>query len=121
MLPGQWSLQRGGDCLPGEEVLGDLEVGGEGEPLVDLLLVGQLPPARLLPELDEGGVVGDSAHPAAGHHARHAHPGPGHRAQVLGAGRHVRILRGPGALFRLSVGADSWMLVNNTCNVNREH
>ena len=38
-IPGQRPLQRGGDGLPGDEVVRQLQVGGQGEPLVDLLLL----------------------------------------------------------------------------------
>ena len=41
-VPGNLALQGGGDCLPVDEVVGQLEVSWKTQPLVDLLLVAQL-------------------------------------------------------------------------------
>ena len=77
-LPREWPLQGGRHCLAGNEVFWYFHVGGQRQPLVDFLLVGKLPPARLLAELDKGRVVGDGAGDGGG--------------EVLGARRHVGVL-----------------------------
>ena len=51
-LPSDGPLQSGAGGLPCYEVVGQLEVRGQRESLVDLLLVTQLPQTdRLLPQL----------------------------------------------------------------------
>ena len=104
-LPREGPLQGGGDSLSGNEIFWYFHVCGQREPLVDLLLVGKLPPTRLLTELDKGRVVWDGARDRAG--------------EVLGARRHVGVLWSSGSLLWFSIWADPWMFVNYTWNVNR--
>lgn len=104
-LPRERPLQGGRHCLAGNEVFWYFHVGGQRQPLVDFLLVGELPPARLLAELDKGRVVGDGAGDGGG--------------EVLGARRHVGVLWRSWSLLWFSIWADPWVLVNYTWNVNR--